>query len=177
MRLTKPVKQAQLHDSLGRLFAAYGTAGPVTAGVPGVGPRERRRARILVAEDNVVNQKVVLLQLRQLGYSADSVADGAVAVEALARFAYDIVLMDCQMPQLDGYEASRLIRQVETGGRRRVPIIAMTAHAMSGDRARCLEAGMDDYLSKPVKAADLDAILARWDVARSMPTTLTSAHG
>jgi len=175
MRLTKPVKQAQLHDLLTRVLAATGEPGALPVGAADVGPVVRRRARVLVAEDNVINQKVVLLQLRRLGYSADSVANGAEAVEALALIAYDIVLMDCQMPQLDGYEASRLIRRGESGGTRRVPIVAMTAHALAGDRDKCLEAGMDDYLSKPVKAADLDLVLARWDATRSTPPVLAAA--
>ena len=174
MRLTKPVKQAQLHDLLARVLAATGEVA-IHVSAADAGPVVRRRARILVAEDNVINQKVVLLQLRRLGYSADAVANGAEAVEALALIAYDIVLMDCQMPQLDGYEASRLIRRGESGGTRRVPIVAMTAHALAGDRDKCLEAGMDDYLSKPVKAGDLDRVLARWDATRSTPPVLAGA--
>ena len=177
MRLTKPVKQAQLHDALAHLLASPGEAGVLPGGAAKAGPHERRRARILVAEDNIINQKVVLLQLRRLGYSADAVANGAEAVKALTLIAYDIVLMDCQMPHLDGYEASRLIRHGESGGRRRVPIIAMTAHALTGDREKCLEAGMDDYLSKPVKPADLDALLARWDGTRSPQPVRAAAAG
>jgi PAS domain S-box-containing protein len=164
MRLTKPVKQAHLRESLAHVLE---TSSPrvVAAARAAVAPRERRRARVLVAEDNRVNQRVVLLQLNQLGYSADAVANGAEVIEALARFPYDILLMDCQMPELDGYDAARLIRAQEASGTLRLPIIAMTAHALAGDREKCLHAGMDDYISKPVKVADLEIVLARWDRA------------
>ncbi len=168
IRLTKPVKQAHLHEIVARVLATATPAGGVAPEVaaPAIAV-EQRRARVLVAEDNRINQRVVLLQLRQLGYTADAVANGAEVIEALERIAYDLVLMDCQMPELDGYDAARLIREREASGRTHLPIIAMTAHALMGDREKCLEAGMDDYVGKPVKVAELDAVLARWDPTRA----------
>lgn len=164
VRLTKPVKQASLRDVLARVL---GAATARTNSAAAAKPALSRRARLLVAEDNPVNQRVLLLQLRQLGYAADAVANGVEAVESLQRIDYDIVLMDCQMPEMDGYDATRAIRQRESSGHRRVAIIAMTAHALAGDREKCLDAGMDDYVSKPVKPPELDAVLARWDRFRA----------
>ena len=125
---------------------------------PGAG-RPRREARILVTEDNPINQLVLLAQLDKLGYQARAVGSGVEAIEALQQEEYDLVLMDCQMPRMDGFEATRRIRQT---GSSQVPIIAVTANAMSGDRERCIREGMNDYLSKPVQLSALAEVLESW---------------
>ncbi len=127
------------------------------AGEPEAG--EPRGRRILLAEDDKVNRMILSKQLDRLGYQVDAVENGFEVLEALGQRTYDLVLLDCQMPGLDGYETCRRIRQGDKGG---LPVIAVTAHAMRGDREKCLAAGMDDYLAKPYRMEDLAAILSRW---------------
>ncbi|HEX6606074.1 MAG TPA: ATP-binding protein, partial [Chloroflexia bacterium] len=131
-------------------------AGPALPPVPA-----RPRGRVLVAEDNPVNQLLAVEMLKRLGCRADVVGNGKEAVEALRQLPYDAVFMDCHMPEMDGLEASRRIRTEEAGARH-IPIIAFTASALKGERERCLEAGMDDYLSKPLRLVDLAAAVERW---------------
>ncbi len=164
--LTKPAKQGQLSAALVRLL--HGGPTPVTRakldrGAKAIVRPDGSQPRILVAEDNAVNQKVAMRILERLGCLADAVADGLEAVQVLSRIPYDLVLMDIQMPNMDGLTATMRIREpasrVLNPG---VPIIAMTAHAMKGDRERCLASGMDDYLDKPVQMTRLADALTRW---------------
>jgi len=164
--LTKPVRQSALFDCLARVVTARRNGAPSaveTASTTSRAPETlpRRAARVLLAEDNSVNQKVAIRQLKKLGYSADAVANGLEVLDALSRIPYDVVLMDCQMPEMDGYEATVEIRRRE-GGAKHTIVIAMTAHALAGEREKCLAAGMDDYLSKPVKTEELEKVLDRW---------------
>ena len=164
--LTKPIKRSQLRDCLA-LVASRKPLESKTQPLPivtrySVAENRKRRIRILLAEDNIINQKVALRHLERIGYQADAAANGKEVLEALGRIPYDLIFMDVQMPEMDGFEATAAIRRKEreTGGH--IPIIAMTAHAMKGDRERCLEAGMDDYVSKPIQPQGLIEVIGRW---------------
>jgi PAS domain S-box-containing protein len=163
--LTKPVRESRLYDTIATTMAGEARAARTPARVAAVAERERERegegAPILLAEDNPTNQAVAVNLLRRRGFRVEVAANGREAVEALRREPFAAVLMDCQMPVLDGYAATGEIRELE-GEARHTPIIAMTAHAMEGARERCLEAGMDDYLSKPLRAEVLGAVLDQW---------------
>jgi signal transduction histidine kinase/DNA-binding response OmpR family regulator len=161
--LVKPVRPSQLFDVLhtqltARSLRTHERGAGVELGSP---DSERQSSRVLIVEDNAANLKVTVRMVERLGYRADVASSGAEAVRVLESGRHDIVLMDCQMPEMDGYEATRLIRANE-GATRHVPIIAMTAAAQAGDRERCLAAGMDDYISKPVKLHVVAALLERW---------------
>jgi PAS domain S-box-containing protein len=167
--LTKPLRQSEFRECLAQVLGKGVPPTTMDAPAPRLITRHtmseaaQRRARILLAEDNPTNQLVALMILEKLGYRADAVANGQEALSALRSIPYDLVLIDCQMPVMDGFEATRQIRNPRSAVRNhRVPVIAMTAHAIKGDRERCLDAGMDDYLTKPVRPADLAATLARW---------------
>ncbi|MBM7865400.1 response regulator [Heliobacterium gestii] len=135
---------------------------PSSASSPSPTAEIKSNVRILLAEDNQANQRLALMLLKKFGYEADAVSNGSQAVEACATGKYALVLMDCQMPEMDGFEATRLIRADQTAGGPVVPIIAMTANAMQGDRERCMDAGMDDYISKPINRDALQAVLVKW---------------
>jgi PAS domain S-box-containing protein len=171
--ITKPVKQAQLMEALKEALSGEtkltlnGDSLPRNGSVKKTTSQsipddlEYSHGRILVAEDNAINQKVALRQLIKLGYRADAVSNGNEVLNALKRNPYDLILMDCQMPVMDGYEATAEIRKME-GEEKDIKIVAMTAHALTGDREKCLAAGMDDYLAKPVKPEELEQMLSKW---------------
>jgi CheY-like chemotaxis protein/HPt (histidine-containing phosphotransfer) domain-containing protein len=163
--LVKPTRQSDLFDSLSAVLARSPVPRPASRIVTRHAVREMRRGavRILLAEDNVTNQDVALGILRKLGLRADLVTNGAEAVRALGTISYDLVLMDVQMPEMDGLEATRRVRDAGSAVlNHAVPIIAMTAHAMRDDRERCLAAGMDDYVTKPIVPEALAQALDRW---------------
>jgi CheY-like chemotaxis protein len=159
--LTKPIKQAHLYNVLIHILGEQLIhVKPSLTAPPPINSQlaQQHPLRILLVEDNVVNQKVALLLLQQMGYQADVTTNGLQALEALRRQSYDVVLMDMQMPEMDGLTATRCICQ-EWSKETRPRIIAMTANAMQGDREECLEAGMDDYISKPIRVEELVQVL------------------
>jgi two-component system sensor histidine kinase/response regulator len=161
--LTKPVRQSSLFSCL---LSVFGATGHPALSSPTARPWEEARvplhARVLVVEDNVINQKIAVRLLEKLGCRVDVAANGLEAVGLLAELVYDVVFMDCQMPEMDGFEATRVIRLREASSGHHVPIIAMTANAMQGDAEQCLAAGMDDYLSKPVTFEALATAARKW---------------
>ncbi len=164
----KPIRRTQLCETLSRLL--LGETGPIAARRRIEEPAQPSRARVLVVEDNSVNQLVALGQLQRLGHEAVLASSGHEAIDAVQGGGFDIVLMDCQMPDMDGYEATRRIRQMEEKVSK-TPIIAITAHALSGEREKCLAAGMNDYLPKPVTIEQLGAVIRLWASKESQPST------
>jgi len=182
--LTKPIRPAALHELMVHVLSGSkptATQAPAPSATLDPTLAGRLPLRILLCDDNVINQKVALRLLQQMGYRADVAADGREALAALDRQPYDLIFMDLMMPEMDGLEATRAIRE-----RQKQPgqfpnyktpmiIVAMTASAMQGDREQCLEAGMDDYLSKPVRLENVRAIVERWgEVARQVQPQATS---
>jgi two-component system sensor histidine kinase/response regulator len=180
--LVKPVKQSRLFDCMIRaMFNAMAETitlkltGPDSAVISSEPGLPLENVRILLAEDNCVNQKVALAQLQKLRYKANAVANGLEVLEAMRQISYDIILMDCQMPEMDGYEATQALRQreqsleVPCAWKAPVYIIAMTANAMQGEREKCFAVGMNDYLSKPVRTAELQSALDRWKLVQYKP--------
>ena len=169
-RLNKPVRGAELRRSI------EGQPEPIVTGLSfdpsdvdasdtGDGWKTETvfRGRVLLAEDNAINREVCETMLADLGLDVEVAVDGAEAVSRVEQGKYDVILMDCQMPVIDGYEATRMIRDLEESeGLERTPVVALTAHVMAGDREKCLEHGMDDYLGKPFTKATLGAILKNW---------------
>jgi two-component system sensor histidine kinase/response regulator len=194
--LTKPVKHSRLYEALSALVpdeqgAPQGikredeaslaatqplfSNGHLPSGSSMPTPELRKKIRVLVVEDYAVNQRIALIQLKKLGFSGDAVANGLEAIDALEKVPYQIILMDCQMPEMDGYAATKEIRRRQLGTHRTV-IIAMTANALEDDREKCLSAGMDDYVSKPVRIEELDAALVRW-MPSALELSASSADG
>jgi PAS domain S-box-containing protein len=172
--LTKPVRQAQLRDAVTQCLGEAGRGGIeaqpiVVRQQPAPAPRDQR---VLLVEDHPVNRLLAIRQLENLGLLVHVAGNGYEALEAIekAERPYALILMDCQMPELDGFAATRAIRAIEGSHRTRTPIVAMTANAMQGDREACLTAGMDDYLSKPVRSADLRRVIEHW---LTVPTDIT----
>jgi CheY-like chemotaxis protein/nitrogen-specific signal transduction histidine kinase/HPt (histidine-containing phosphotransfer) domain-containing protein len=184
--ITKPIKPAQLREVLLRVISGAKPPEPDPVAHPKLDPTLARRLplRVLLCDDNVINQKVASRLLQQMGYRADLAANGLEALAALERHPYDLVFMDLMMPEMDGLEATRLIRQRQQQPARfptfKSPmiIVAMTASAMKGDREKCLAAGMDDYIAKPVRLEDVRAIVERWaaSAAQSVPPIATASQ-
>ncbi len=160
--LLKPVKQQMLFDAVVAVLTHKEDQGPGLVTRHILSEKRKSGLRLLLAEDNPINQKLAVVLLQKAGYSVDAVETGGQAVEKAKSGLYNAVLMDVQMPEMDGFEATQEIREWEKDKGLHVPIIAMTAHAMPGDRERCLEAGMDDYVSKPLEPKVLFNALNRW---------------
>jgi two-component system, sensor histidine kinase and response regulator len=163
--LLKPIKQSQLFDTIITALSQKevnreGEVMPIVTRHP-ITETKIGKAHILVAEDNPMNMKLAVTLLSRAGFSADAVENGKMAIDALKKTAYDLVFMDVQMPEMDGFEATKIIREMEEEGKH-TPIIAMTAHAMKGDRERCLKAGMDDYVSKPIEPQEMFRVIEKW---------------
>jgi len=165
--LTKPIKQSLFYDCLATVTGLQKTT---TDKQPekivtrhSIAEIKKRKTRILIVEDNIINQMVISNILERLGYNSNTVANGKEAIRALEKSSYDLVFMDCQMPEMDGYEATEEIRNPESKvSNHKVPVIAMTAHAMKGNREKCMNVGMDDYLAKPIQPQEVSDMIEKW---------------
>jgi CheY-like chemotaxis protein len=157
--LTKPIRRSHLFDCLALVFGRKKGPGKTEASIitrHSVSEARKKNIKILIAEDNIINQKLAMKLMEKFGYKADAVANGEEAIRSLSMIPYNLVLMDVQMPEMDGYQATRIIRDPSSKViNHDIPVIAMTAHAMSGDRKLCLDAGMDDYVAKPINPEEL----------------------
>lgn len=169
--LTKPLKQSRLFEIIARITEEKNGDEQTSGATPAVRSQAPNSEIILIAEDNPLNQQVAILQLEQLGYKTEIVSTGKQVLEALKASDYLLILMDCQMPEMDGFEATHSIRTEEALSGKHTPIIGLTAQAMLGDREKCLEAGMDDYLSKPVTMEELQSMIDKWSPAKSKSAT------
>jgi two-component system sensor histidine kinase/response regulator len=178
--LTKPIKQSQLLDAIAsvmqeaRLEEGLGLADPATDQKPFL-QNPNRDELILVAEDHPINQEVALLLLKDLGFEAHVAKNGKLALDMMQRIPYALVFMDCQMPELNGYDTTRAFRKIETRTGKHIPIIAMTAHAIEGSREQCIAAGMDDYISKPFDPDHLNQMIEKWIVTDALARSANGA--
>jgi len=168
--LLKPIRQSELREAIARVLGAQEHKGaiPLITRYSLGDAVERKALRVLVAEDNAVNQRLASRMLEKRGHRVTVTANGLEAVEALANGNFDLILMDIQMPEMDGFEATAAIRTREKRDGTHIPIIALTANAMKGDRERCLAAGMDGYLSKPIVPRELDELLETYLAGQSV---------
>ena len=173
----RPLRRSPVRAALRRLLTSQPELGPISGLEEAESPIAHTGIRLLLAEDNVVNRTVAVRLIERLGYTCDVVENGEEALMALAQHAYDLVLMDVQMPQMDGLEATKRWRAREAQHGGHVPIVALTAHALKGDRETCLDAGMDDYLSKPVRSEALSTMIERWALAKPLPQAAAAAGG
>ncbi|MGZ9222294.1 MAG: response regulator, partial [Anaerolineales bacterium] len=167
--LLKPVRQQMLFDAVVAVLGREGERSPGLITRHTLSEQRKLGLRILLAEDNAINQKLAVVLLQKAGYSVDAVDTGAQALEKVQTNQYSAILMDVQMPEMDGLEATQQIRELEKNTGQHIPIIAMTAHAMQGDRERCLDAGMDDYVTKPLEPKVLFSALDRWAQVPDLP--------
>jgi len=170
--LTKPIRQSELREAIARVLGANASEGAiplVTRYSLGSACEPGSALRILLVEDNAVNQRLAVRLIEKRGHRVSVASNGRRAIEVLEKESFDLVLMDVQMPEMDGFEATAAIRKREEATGTHTPVIALTAHAMKGDRERCLDAGMDGYLAKPIRSHELDQVLDK-QIARRRET-------